>query len=86
MKLPEYVRVCGVCEGKGEYKQMYTAGCGGGYYHSMGPCDTCQQEGQAGYMNGVGYIYKNDLRYSHKGVPDSVLNQIKLLNQGLVEE
>jgi hypothetical protein len=86
MKLPEYVRVCGFCEGTGEYKQMYTAGCGGGYYHSMGPCDNCQQEGKSSYHNGAGYVYKGDTRVRYKGVPDSVLNQIKRMNQGLVEE
>lgn len=85
MKLPEYVIICGVCGGIGEYKQMYTAGCGGGYYHSMGPCDNCQREGQPRYMNGVGYVYKNDLRFCHKGVPESVINQIKRMNQETVE-
>lgn len=41
MALPEYVIDCPLCEGKGEYKQTYTAGCGGGYYQSMGPCEMC---------------------------------------------
>lgn len=46
-KMPEnfIAELCGICNGAGEYKQMYTAGCGGGYYHSVGMCDHCEGEG-----------------------------------------
>jgi hypothetical protein len=78
--LPEYVIPCGWCNGRGEYEQTYTAGCGGGYYRSLGPCDHCRQEGKSSY-NGVGYVYRDDERYTRKGVPDSVLAQIRGLNE-----
>lgn len=38
-------RICGVCDGRGEYRQIYTAGCGGGYFKSMGACDYCDGTG-----------------------------------------
>lgn len=61
-ELPELVRLCGWCDGKGVYEQTYNAGCGGGLYRSMGQCDTCK---------GVG------LRYFTGGdVPISVVAQI----------
>ena len=31
-------RLCFACSGRGQYNQTYTAGCGGGYFQSMGPC------------------------------------------------
>ncbi len=37
--------VCGMCAGRGQYEQTYTAGCGGGYYRSMGDCDECKGYG-----------------------------------------
>jgi len=37
--------VCGVCDGRGSYEQTYTAGCGGGYYRSTGPCNFCGSTG-----------------------------------------
>lgn len=77
--LPEYVVPCGWCNGTGEYEQMYTVGCGGGYYKSSGPCDHCKQEGVSSYR-GVGYIYRDDERWTNAGVPDSVLDQIKRMN------
>jgi len=67
MKLPENVRECGVCKGKGEYKQMYCHGCGGGYFHSMGICDWC---------DGTGFMYKG----TSKAVPPSVVAQIEVMN------
>lgn len=70
MALPEYVIDCPLCEGKGEYKQTYTAGCGGGYYQSMGPCEMC---GPGCYPKGPGLVYKETL----KPVPKSVIEQIK---------
>lgn len=33
--------VCPLCEGKGKREQMFTAGCGGGYFRSMGECEYC---------------------------------------------
>lgn len=44
--------VCELCGGTGQRKQMYTAGCGGGYYHSMGDCEYCY----AGLCQGSGFI------------------------------
>lgn len=38
-------QLCYVCRGQGQYKQMYTAGCGGGYYSSMGECEYCERTG-----------------------------------------
>ncbi len=38
-------KVCAACAGRGEREQTYTAGCGGGYYRSMGPCDSCEATG-----------------------------------------
>jgi DnaJ-class molecular chaperone len=42
--------VCDACHGRGERKQMFTAGCGGGYYGTMSGCDYCDGTGllQAG--------------------------------------
>lgn len=46
-RLPEGFRakVCFACEGHGECEQLYTAGCGGGYYRSKGRCDWCAGTG-----------------------------------------
>lgn len=72
-KLPELVEVCPVCKGTGEYEQWYNAGCGGGSYKSMGPCDWCKHP--TVFMRGLGYRMK-----SGKEVPLSVINQIKIAN------
>lgn len=61
--LPEYVKECFWCDGEGRRKQMYTVGCGGGYYNSVGRCDHCK---------GAGYVYKS----TETAVPDSVLAQM----------
>lgn len=82
--LPEYVKPCPACGGDGEYEQMYTAGCGGGYYKSVGPCDYCKREGEYSYR-GVGYVYKNDIGYRNRGVPKSVIEQLKHMNPDLQE-
>lgn len=37
--------VCHMCDGEGQYEQTYTAGCGGGYFKSMGGCDHCDGMG-----------------------------------------
>jgi hypothetical protein len=34
-------RICWACDGEGRYEQMYTAGCGQGYFRSLGDCDHC---------------------------------------------
>ena len=79
LKLPEYVQECYMCKGTGESAQMFTHGCGGGYYRSQGKCDTCAREGEYS-MKGVGYIYKNDERWDNKGVPQTVIQQIVRMN------
>ncbi|TIU88831.1 MAG: hypothetical protein E5W06_00240 [Mesorhizobium sp.] len=53
--------LCGLCSGEGQYEQMYTAGCGGGYFRSMGGCDYC---------NGTG------LRQGAGPAPISVVEQV----------
>lgn len=68
--LPKYVQVCGWCQGKGEYEQTYTAGCGGGLFRSMGPCDHCKHP-SSGFHKGLGYVMKDGSE-----VPLSVINQI----------
>jgi hypothetical protein len=43
---PDFIgRICSICEGKGRYRQTYTAGCGGGYYRSVGDCEYCSSLG-----------------------------------------
>lgn len=79
LNLPEYIRACDMCHGTGEYEQTYTAGCGGGYYRSMGPCEYCMEEGRYSYK-GVGYVYINDRRWRHRGVSQSVMTQIQRMN------
>ncbi len=80
--LPEYVKVCPLCDGTGKTRQMFTAGCGGGYYHSMSRCEMCgkgMKDSAAYYDRGMGFIYKDS------GVPvgASVIAQIETLNGGL---
>ncbi len=65
MSLFNHVMKCKLCDGKGEYEQTYNAGCGRGYYRSMGQCDGCK---------GMKYRY----RESYEPVPPSVLNQINV--------
>lgn len=69
--LPEYVTVCPMCKGEGEYPQTYTAGCGGGYYKTLGKCDYC---------DGMRYRYKGSFREGGGPVTSSVLAQITYLN------
>lgn len=40
-----YAKVCPICQGEGQHEQLYTAGCGGGYFKSMGGCDYCEGHG-----------------------------------------
>ena len=37
--------VCEMCEGRGERREMFTAGCGGGYFRAMTGCDYCDGTG-----------------------------------------
>lgn len=37
--------ICWACDGAGERKQTFTAGCGGGYFSSMSGCDYCDGTG-----------------------------------------
>lgn len=37
--------ICGLCDGEGQYRQTFTAGCGGGYHQSMSGCDFCDGTG-----------------------------------------
>jgi len=62
---PEFsAYVCNVCDGKGAYSQKYTAGCGHGYFQSMGPCDYCRG---TGLCQGSG---------CYNPAPDSVREQV----------
>lgn len=70
MALPEYIKICPLCDGAGEYRQTYTAGCGRGYYQSMGPCSMC---GPGEAWKGAGYVYKA----TNKPAPRSVVEQIR---------
>lgn len=73
MNLPEYLKVCPVCQGKGKYEQKYNAGCGMG--HIQGPCDYCDVD----YLyDGVGVLYTDNKR-----IPKSVYEHLK--NMSLVE-
>ena len=74
----EYVEKCVWCHGKGEYKQVFTVGCGGGYYSSMGRCEHCTPKDGSGWR-GRGYVYKG----TNEIVPESVINQMK--NAGLID-
>lgn len=41
--LPGFLaEICYTCGGTGMYEQTYTAGCGMGYYRSMGRCERCK--------------------------------------------
>jgi len=73
MNLPEYVEICPWCKGEGKYEQTFNAGCGGGMFTSMGRCDLCQPKKFS--YDGLGYRMKNG-----KPVPDSVINQIEVMN------
>lgn len=43
--LPPHIALCGICNGKGQYEQTYTAGCGMGSFRSVGRCDHCEGTG-----------------------------------------
>ena len=53
--------LCIRCRGRTQHRQMYTAGCGGGYFHSMGECEACDGTG---------------LTVCYTPAPESVLNQV----------
>lgn len=46
-KLPSnfIAEICWGCDGRGASKQLFTAGCGGGYYHTISGCDYCNGTG-----------------------------------------
>jgi hypothetical protein len=75
MRLPEFVRMCGACDGTGEYEQMYTSGCGGGYYLSKGNCEFCGRHSRYG-DRGPGYVYIA----TGEPVGESVLALIRAMN------
>ena len=85
LKLPKYVQLCPICDGRGEYQQSYNAGCGGGMYRSTGPCDYCKIDGL--WYQGTGFRYK-DSSISRRSVPESVIFQIYEMNKNpiLVKE
>jgi hypothetical protein len=37
--------ICCLCDGHGARRQMFTAGCGGGYYRADSGCDFCDGSG-----------------------------------------
>lgn len=59
-------KVCPVCDGHGQYRQTYNAGCGMGTYQSMGGCDHC---------DGTGLVWKSANGWG-KAAPESVRNQV----------
>jgi DnaJ-class molecular chaperone len=62
---PEFTAyLCTVCDGRGEYRQNYNAGCGGGMFRSMGPCEYCDA---TGLCQGAGV---------RNPAPDSVREQV----------
>lgn len=78
-ELPEYVRLCPMCEGAGKYEQTYTAGCGMGYYRSNGNCEICGKHKRYGQI-GPGYVYKA----TNEPVGDSVVAQIETMRRAHV--
>ena len=64
--VPDEVEVCAICKGKGSYEQYYNAGCGGGYFPAIGPCDYCQEAG---------------FRYKLSGEPVSDLTIVQIIEQ-----
>lgn len=38
-------QICWACDGKTRRNQTYTAGCGGGYFNSLGDCEYCKGMG-----------------------------------------
>lgn len=73
-QIPEYISRCGLCDGAGEYDQSYTAGCGMGRYHTLGPCHHC---GGSYGIRGSGFVYDE----TGKAVGDSVLAQLETIGR-----
>ena len=62
---PEFsAEICFWCSGEGQSRQMFTAGCGGGYYHAMSGCDHCA---------GTGLVDKLARRAASASVREQVL-------------
>lgn len=58
---PRFVaEVCSLCEGHGQYRQVYNMGCGMGMQRSMGGCDYCGKLGllQAGKPAPLSVMYQ----------------------------
>jgi hypothetical protein len=72
LKLPEYVEVCRLCKGRGQYEQAYCDVP----IRMTGPCDLCYQKD--GMMCGTGLVYTA----TGKPAPISVLAQVALMNEG----
>jgi hypothetical protein len=72
IELPEYVRICGACNGTGEYEQNYNLGCGQGFLRSTGACELCGKHKRYG-RPGPGFVYKA----TGEPVGDSVVAQIE---------
>lgn len=75
LKLPEFVEVCPCCNKSGETEQTFNAGCGMGYYRSMGSCPMCGKREMYG-RPGPGFIYKATC----EPVGASVVEQIRSMN------
>ena len=46
--------LCEMCQGEGQRREMFNAGCGGGYFRSMTGCDYC---GATGLCQGDSSLY-----------------------------
>lgn len=73
-KLPDFVRICGMCKGAGQYQQSYYIGINPDRpYSSMrGPCEVCADNSMC---EGPGFVYQTGAK-----VPDSVIAQVLTLN------
>ena len=80
LNLPEYVTLPAVSWIRRNHATMRgPAGCGGGYYKSLGSCEMCGKHTKYG-RPGPGYIY----RETGEPVGESVLAQIRSMNDNLV--
>jgi len=75
-ELPEYVRLCPMCKGAGEYEQTYNLGCGMGFMPLEGGCEICGKYKRYGQL-GPGYVYKATC----EPVGDSVVAQIESMRR-----
>lgn len=61
-----YADVCGLCDGLGEYKQRFTAGCGGGTFLSIGGCPMCDGTGLMQGSNSAPMSVRNQVLVAAK--------------------